>query len=48
MDLRAMGQVCNAEYEVMAWCVEQLGELPEFNRKKESQKFSLAFGRIKN
>lgn len=48
MDLRAMGQVCNAEYEVMAWCVEVLGELPEFNRKKESPKFSLAYGnRIK-
>lgn len=44
-DLRAMGQVSNAEYEVMARCVEELGQLPEFNRKKESPKFSLTYGR---
>ncbi|RUO34880.1 hypothetical protein [Aliidiomarina soli] len=45
LDLRAMGKVCNAEYEMMARCVEELGQLPEFNRKKESLKFSLAHGR---
>ena len=46
MDLRAMGKICNAEYEVMAQCVEELGELPEFNRKKERPKFSLTHGTV--
>jgi len=45
IDLRAMGKVCNAEYEVMARCVEEFGNLAEFNRKKESPKFSLTHGR---
>ena len=40
-----MGKICNAEYEVMARCVEKLGKLPEFNRKNESPKFSLTHGR---
>ena len=40
-DLRAMGTVCNAEYELMAQCVDKYGQLAEFNRKKESPKFSL-------
>lgn len=39
-DLRTMGKVANAEYQCMAQCVEILGALPEFNRKKESAKFS--------
>ncbi|MCC5854796.1 MAG: hypothetical protein JJU10_03835, partial [Idiomarina sp.] len=34
-DLRAMGTVCNAEYELMAQSVEKFGQLPEFNRQKE-------------
>lgn len=40
-DLRTMGKVANAEYQCMAQCVEELGALPEFNRKKEALKFSL-------
>lgn len=44
-DLRAMGQVAKAEYECMACCIEQLGQLPEFNRKKDSPKYSLTYGR---
>jgi hypothetical protein len=43
--LRAMGRVANAEYECMACCVEKFGRLPEFNRKKDSPKFSLTYGR---
>lgn len=39
-DLRTMGKVANAEYQCMAQCVEALEKLPEFNRKKESAKYS--------
>lgn len=38
--LRVMGKVANAEYECLARCVEEMGYLPEFNRKKDSRKFS--------
>ena len=38
--LRTMGKVANAEYQCMAQCVEELDALPEFNRKKESVKYS--------
>jgi hypothetical protein len=44
-DLRAMGSVVSAEYECMAYCVEKFDRLPEFNRKKESPKYSLTYGR---
>lgn len=44
-DLREMGRVASAEFECMARCVEELGSLPEFNRKKESKKYSLTYGR---
>jgi len=44
-DLRTMGKVASAEYQYMARHVEELGELPEFNRKKETLKFSLTHGR---
>lgn len=37
-DLRMMGEVTRAEYECWARCVEELGQLPEFNRKKDSPK----------
>ena len=42
-DLRTMGKVANAEYQCMAQCVEELGALPEFNRKKESAKYSRSY-----
>lgn len=42
-DLRTMGKVANAEYQCMARCVEELGALPEFNRKKESAKYSRSY-----
>jgi len=42
-DLRTMGNVANAEYQCMAQCVEELGALPEFNRKKESAKYSRSY-----
>ena len=45
VDLREMGRVASAEYECMARCVEELGRFPEFNRKKESKKYSLTYGR---
>ena len=44
-DLPAMGRVACTEYECMACCIEKFGRLPEFNRKKDSPKFSLTFGR---
>ena len=44
-DLRAMGKVAAAEYELFARCIENLENLPEFNRKKESKKYSLTYGR---
>lgn len=39
-DLRCMGRVVRAEYECWARCKEQCGVLPEFNRKRESPKYS--------
>lgn len=42
-DLRTMGKVASAEYQCMAQCVEELGALPEFNRKKESAKYSRSY-----
>lgn len=39
-DLRTMGKVANAEYQCMAQYVDEFDELPEFNRKKESKKYS--------
>lgn len=44
-DLRTMGRVANAEYQCMARFVKNFGAMPEFNRKKESKKFSHTFGR---
>jgi hypothetical protein len=44
-DLRTMGKIAAAEYELFALCIERLGDLPEFNRKKESKKYSLTYGR---
>ena len=44
-DFRTMGRVASAEYQYMARHVEVLGELPEFNRRKEALKFSLIHGR---
>ena len=46
-DLRTMGRVANAEYQCIARHVEEdkRGRLPEFNRKKETLKFSLTHGR---
>ena len=44
-DLRTMGKVANAEFQFMARCVEEFNKLPEFNRKKESLKFSHNHGR---
>ena len=43
--LRVMGEVAKAEFDAMALFVERFGHLPEFNRKKESPKYSLTFGR---
>jgi hypothetical protein len=39
-DLRCMGKVAQAEYECWARCKEELGALPEFNRKKDSPKYT--------
>jgi hypothetical protein len=39
-DLRCMGEVARAEYECWARCKEQFGVLPEFNRKKDSPKYT--------
>ncbi|WP_178861605.1 hypothetical protein [Thiomicrorhabdus cannonii] len=44
-DLRIMGMVAKFEYDCFAYFVEKFGELPEFNNKKKSPKYSLAFGR---
>ncbi len=40
-DLRIMGKVAKFEYDCFAEYVEKFGELPEFNNKKESPKYSL-------
>ncbi len=44
-DLRIMGNVTRFEYWCFAHFVEQFGELPEFNNKKEAPKYSLTVGR---
>ena len=44
-DLRIMGEVCKFEYDCFAHFVEKFKELPEFNNKKKSKKYSLEIGR---
>jgi len=40
-DLRVMGEVAKFEYDCFAEYAEKFGELPEFNDKKKSPKYSL-------
>ncbi len=40
-----MGNVTRFEYWCFAHFVEQFGELPEFNNKKEAPKYSLTVSR---
>ncbi len=40
-DLRIMGEVARFEYECFATFVEEFGELPKFNNKSKSPKYSL-------
>lgn len=44
-DLIVMGNVAKFEYQCFAQYAEKYGELPEFNNKKESKKYSLTYGR---
>ena len=44
-DLRTMGEVAKFENECFAHFVELFETLPEFNRKKDSPKYSLTVGR---
>ena len=44
-DLRKMGEVAKFEYLCFAHFVERFGELPEFNNKKDSPKYSKTVGR---
>lgn len=44
-DLKIMGGVAKFEYLCFAHFVEKYGELPQFNNKKESPKYSLTAGR---
>ena len=44
-DLRTMGEVVRFEYLCFAHFVERHGELPEFNNKGASPKYSLTIGR---
>ena len=44
-DLKIMGEVAKFEYLCFAHFVEKYGELPEFNNKKESPKYSLTAGK---
>ena len=44
-DLRKMGEVAKLEYLCFAHFVEKFGELPEFNNKKDSPKYSKTVGR---
>ena len=46
-DLRIMGEVCKFEYDCFADYVEKYNELPEFNDKSKSKKYSLTYGRNK-
>jgi len=40
-DLRIMGEVAKFEYDCFAEYVEKFGDLPEFNNKSKSPKYSL-------
>jgi len=44
-DLRVMGKVASFEYECLAQYVERFGQLPKFNDKRASPKYSLTIGR---
>lgn len=44
-DLRVMGAVASFEYECLAQYVERFGQLPKFNDKNASPKYSLTVGR---
>jgi hypothetical protein len=44
-DLLTMGDVAKFEYECFSEYVHRFGELPEFNNKKSSPKYSLTIGR---
>jgi hypothetical protein len=44
-DLKTMGEVAKFEYLCLAHFVEKFRELPEFNNKKKSLKYSLTVGR---
>ena len=44
-DLRKMGEVAKFEYSCFAYFVYKFGELPEFNNKKDSPKYSKTVGR---
>ena len=44
-DLREMGEVAKFEYLCFAHFVERFGELPEFNNKNDSPKYSKTVGR---
>lgn len=44
-DLLVMGKVALFEYQCFAEYVNKHGDLPEFNNKKESKKYSLTYGR---
>jgi hypothetical protein len=45
-DLRKMGDVAKFEYSCFAHFVERFGELPEFNNKRDSPKYSKTAGRF--
>lgn len=44
-DLQTMGDVAKFEYQCFAYFVKEYGQLPEFNDKKRSPKYSLTHGR---
>jgi len=44
-DLESMGRVAKFEYDCFAEFVRNFDELPEFNNKKKSPKYSLTFGK---
>jgi hypothetical protein len=45
-DLRKMGDVAKFEYSCFAHFVERFDELPEFNNKRDSPKYSKTAGRF--
>lgn len=47
LDLRVMGDVAKFEYDCFACFKDKYGQLPEFNEKKLSPKYSLTIGRGK-